>query len=59
MKLINITRKDLERQYGIYIRKDKLTRNRKFLCWIPVSIELTEDRHIIAIDGWNRITYLT
>lgn len=59
MRFINITRRQLEKEYGIYVRKDKLTRNRKFLTWLPVSIELTDDGFIIAIDGWNRITYLT
>lgn len=59
MKFVNITRKQLEKEYGIYIRKNKLTRNRKFLAWLPVSIELLDDGHIITIDGWNRVTYLT
>ena len=59
MKFVNITKKDLGKQYGIYVHKDKLTKNRKFLAWLPVSIELLDDGHIIAIDGWNRITYLT
>lgn len=58
MKFVNITRKELGKRYGIYVRKDYLTKNRKFLCWNPVSIELTDNGFIIAIDGWNRITYL-
>jgi hypothetical protein len=54
MKLINITRKELSKQFGIYIKKKYLTRNRKFLAWLPVTIELTDDGHVIGYDGWNR-----
>jgi len=54
MKLINITRKELSKQFGIYIKKEYLTRNRKFLAWLPVTIELTDDGHVIGYDGWNR-----
>ena len=54
MKLINITQKQLAREYKIYIQKKYLTRNRKFLAWLPVTIELTDDGHVIGYDGWNR-----
>ena len=58
MKLINITQKQLSKQFGIYIRKQYLTRNRKFLAWLPVSIELTDEGHVIGYDGWNRAVEL-
>ncbi len=58
MKLINITRKELSKQFGIYIKKKYLTRNGKFLAWLPVTIELTDDGHVIGYDGWNRAVEL-
>ena len=58
MKLINITQKQLSKQFGIYIRKQYLTRNRKFLAWLPVAIELTDEGHVIGYDGWNRAVEL-
>jgi hypothetical protein len=56
MKLINITQRQLAREFGIYIKRKKsyLTRNGKFLAWLPVSIELTDEGHLIGYDGWNR-----
>jgi hypothetical protein len=59
MKTLNTTQRQLAREFGIYIKRPKLkdsylTRNGKFLAWLPVSIELTDDGHVIGYDGWNR-----
>ena len=64
MKLINTTQKQLAKEFGIYIKRPKLkepylTRNGKFLAWLPVLLEVTEDGFVVAYDGWNRSQELT
>jgi hypothetical protein len=59
MKTLNTTQRQLAQEFGIYIKRPKLkanylTKNGKFLAWLPVLIELTDDGRIIGYDGWNR-----
>ena len=63
MKLNGITLKRLGKEYGIYKKQPKckepyLTRNAKFLCWLPAEIALEDNGTLTAIDGWNRQTQI-
>lgn len=64
MNLINITKKELAKEYGIYhkqpiCKQPYLTRNGKFLVWEPTTLVKEDDGVLVAIDGWNRRQELT
>lgn len=64
MKLINITKKELAKEYGIYHKQPSckepyLTRNGKFLAWGPATLVKEDNGILVAIDGGNRRQELT